>query len=136
MTCTGRWKQNVPTVSASRVISSYLVGYIIYFLMYIWELGRKFSEDEVLQQFLVGWHGKNQSCFQFERQPRKRQPCTEVPLCLTTGDPQMDSSKQSRFVLMPLLFSYKATIPQIKKCLKFGHLNCLIMFFSLKKWSK
>lgn len=77
---------------------SVLIWWDIYFLMHIWELGRKLSEDEMLQQFLVGWMERHQSCLQFEEQPRKRQPCTEVPLCLNTGDPQINPAA-SRAVL-------------------------------------
>lgn len=104
MTCTERWKQNVPTVLASRVISPYLVEYIIYFLMHIWECRKNYLKMKCYGN--SSWVGKErlQSYFQFEGQPRKRQPCTEVPLCLDSGDPQSDSSKQQFCPNVPALF--------------------------------
>lgn len=54
----GGERQNVPTVSTSRVFCPYLMGYIMRFLMHIWEFRRKVSEDEMLQQFIVGRYGK------------------------------------------------------------------------------
>lgn len=109
----------------------------IYYIF--WFTSRNLGENSLKTKCYSSslWVGMERpKLFSVKGQPRKRQPCTEVPLCLNTGDPQNDSSKQSSFVLMPLLFSYKATISQTKKCLKVRHLNYLIMFFSLKTWAK
>lgn len=97
MTCIGCWKQKVPTCICQQNYQS-LSGGIYTFWCTSGNLGRNSLKMKCYRISL--WVGveRHQSCFQFQGQPRKRQPWTEVPLCLNTGDPQIDSAA-SRAVL-------------------------------------
>lgn len=139
MTCTRHWKQNVPTVTASRVISPYLVGYIFSDahlgtweeIIWRWSaIGGPCGlawKDTKTASSLKGSPGSHELKF----------PCA---LILVTLRSTLQQSEQfcPNAPALSLHFTISSFFPilQIKKRLKIRHLNYLIMFFNLKMWAK